>query len=190
MKLVLCVLCLAITMSACTHEVTNDNDDSWQEGNAAVHIVKVSQASSTPRSKHIILRFAPGQHRLNSEDKRQIAMYLMQNDIVEDSSKKIQVFSWADHEYPATVSSETKQEKDLAAARGKSMSLFIKSIVGKDSNVEIHNMADRPSEWAQLMGSDDAQLKKLLETSGQIPTGAGKRGAKFAKASQIMLWIE
>lgn len=100
---------------------------------------------------------------------------------------EIKVAAWADKEYPAAeVKKLTSKDRELAKKRANA----VKDYLEKDlnvSDVEVFNMADRPSALERWMNTSDAKVKNALESSG-IGTTANK-SMLSSKASQAVVMV-
>ncbi len=83
----------------------------------------------------------------------------------------VKVLVWADEEYPsAKLKKLSRSQRKLAAARGRSLAIFIKSL-DQTLPVESHNMAQRPSAISRWFNTPDARFKRSLVAAG-LPTTA------------------
>lgn len=114
--------------------------------------------------------FDEGSSRLSGPAKRQISTLLSSlktGGKIED----VKVISWSDQAYPRKGQPQlSKDQERIAEARNKEIQKFIHS-QNKDVPVELHSMARRPSSVSQLWGSDDARIKKTMESFGVSQSG-------------------
>lgn len=82
---------------------------------------------------------------------------------------EIKVVTWGDSEYPSVHTKKlSKSEVDLVQKRNNSIESFI-ATVANGASVKKISMAERPGAISELVGTNDAQVKKSLEQAG-IPT--------------------
>lgn len=104
----------------------------------------------------------------------------------------IKVISWADEEYPSSDKKKlSKDQMDLAHNRNEEIRNYINQIYPDEKfsgDIQLISMAQRPGYLKSLMSTDDAKIKKSLETSG-IPTTAApaKTGGKSSKSIVLIL---
>lgn len=92
-------------------------------------------------------------------------------DLHRKASKKgkigeIKVISWGDQEYPSVHEKKlSKVQEKLVEARNATLENYLKTIE-KEAEIETISMASRPSTLDKWFSSDDARIKKSLETAG------------------------
>lgn len=101
--------------------------------------------------------------------------------------KEVKVITWGDSEYP---SSSTKKlsaaEIDLVKKRNKAISDYAKTVL-EGVDVDTHSMAERPGILKDLFNTDDAQVKRSLETAGIPTTDTAVKVPSKASKSIIMV---
>lgn len=105
--------------------------------------------------------------------------------VVTEASQKgkideVKVLAWSDKEYPAEKGKQTKEEVNLAKNRLKNLKNFLKDEL-KVSDVDTHNMTERPNALQKLLNTSDAKVKNAAEATGAAPT-AGNTGLFDMKA--------
>lgn len=102
--------------------------------------------------------------------------------------REMKVITWGDSEYPSSNTKKlSNKEIDLVDKRNKNITDFVKSVQDGVS-VDTHSMAKRPGALKDLFNTQDAQIKKSLETAG-IPTTdtAVKVPSKSSKAIVMVI---
>lgn len=118
-------------------------------------------------------------------------------EVINEASQKgkiveVKILAWSDKEYPTENGKQTKQEVGLAKNRLKTLKKFLKDEL-KVSNVETHNMTERPNALQKLLNTNDAKVKTAAESTGAAPTdgntGLFEMKAQASKAS-IMVFMK
>jgi len=80
--------------------------------------------------------------------------------------EEIKVISWGDQEYPSVHEKKLSEEQEkLVEKRNATLKNYLKTIEDK-AEIETISMASRPSTLNKWFSSDDARIKKSLETAG------------------------
>lgn len=82
--------------------------------------------------------------------------------------EKVDVVVWSDREYPVSGAKLDKVQRDLAGERGVSVKDYVQRHY-PNTDVNIVNMAERPSPLARLFNTEDAELKRKLTNLGFTP---------------------
>jgi hypothetical protein len=99
----------------------------------------------------------------------------------------VKLITWSDMEYPSVNTQKLpKKEQDLVIKRNNSLETFIHKI-NTNLKVEKISMAQRPGWLKRMISSDEAKVKKSLETGGISNTDTSvKTPAKASKAILIV----
>jgi hypothetical protein len=180
-------LCFNIILSAafagliaCNSKPKNMTEDSGQTTTGQSSAESPNLDSVSMQAKQIAaeqearnvaeVTFDEGSSELSESAKKQIAS-LLNTAKTEGQIEEVKVISWSDQAYPRQGQPELpKSQERIAEARNKSIQNFIRS-QNKDVPVELHSMARRPSSVSKLWGSDDARIKKSLESAGISASG-------------------
>ena len=94
----------------------------------------------------------------------------------------VKILAWSDEEYPSVRARDlSKAERNLADRRAKAIKSFLSSnydVRGADTI----NMASRPNALQKLFKTDDARLKRAMETAGMRDSDSSN-AARTGKAS-------
>lgn len=103
---------------------------------------------------------------------------------------EVKVITWGDQEYPS-VHEENLSEKqiDLVKKRNDSLEKYISKLT-KDADVETFSMAERPGALQRLFSSEDAKIKKSLETAGIPNTDTSVKVPGKASKSVVIFIME
>lgn len=98
------------------------------------------------------------------------------------------VVTWADREYPSVHTEKlTKKEILLVDNRNKNIEKYLHDL-NSDVDVELFSMAQRPSTMSKLFSTENARIKKSLETAGVPNTDTTvKVPGKASKAIVILI---
>jgi outer membrane protein OmpA-like peptidoglycan-associated protein len=95
----------------------------------------------------------------------------------------IKVISWSDKEYPAKAKgSLSDTDKNLAKNRNEEIKNYLKNLFknnkrDEDARIDQISMAEKPGWFDNLTKTDNARIKKSLETAG-IPSAKSKAKVK------------
>lgn len=79
---------------------------------------------------------------------------------------EVKVITWGDQEYPSVHEKKLSQKQvNLVDKRNDALESYIDKLT-KGADVETFSMAERPGALNRLFSSEDAQIKKSLETAG------------------------
>lgn len=135
--------------------------------------------------------FKKGSEDLTPSSKQKLKE-ISQKALAKGKIEIIKVISWADQEYPSPTQKKLSDEQvELANNRNTEIKNYLQEINSKKdvkADVQLISMAKRPSAFNNLISSDDARIKKSLETSG-IPTTASKSKTS-AKSSRAIVLIK
>jgi len=90
----------------------------------------------------------------------------------------IKVITWADKKYPTKKEKELsdKQEK-LVKERNEGIKSYLEKVLENrdlDVDYELISMAERPNFIKELIATDDARIKKSLESAGDLSKKSSK----------------
>lgn len=124
-------------------------------------------AAASDRQVVTSVEFNKGQRALNPKAtegvERSITTASSQGEI-----DKVDVIVWSDREYPANGQKLDRVQTDLADGRGESIKNYINRHA-PSADVNIVNMAERPSPLAKLFNTEDAEMKRKLTNLGFTP---------------------
>lgn len=79
---------------------------------------------------------------------------------------EVKVITWGDQEYPSVHEKKlSAKQVNLVDKRNDALESYIEKLT-KGADVETFSMAERPGALNRLFSSEDAQIKKSLETAG------------------------
>jgi outer membrane protein OmpA-like peptidoglycan-associated protein len=79
---------------------------------------------------------------------------------------EIKVITWGDQEYPSVYEKKLSEKQiNLVEKRNDAIEKYLGTL-NKNTDVETYSMAERPGTLKKLFSSEDAKIKKSLETAG------------------------
>ena len=146
-----------------------------------VTLFAITACTSNPRSTDLgpntdtasisTIRFEPGSSELGDQARRDLEALIQRARESETSHEKINavsVVAWSDHAYPAAKTSPiSSQDKLLVTERLKAIESYLKSRLPLKLAYRDYNMAERPGEFASLVSTADARMKRSLASTNQ-----------------------
>lgn len=184
-KLTIALLLITVAWG-CTHKKENAEHETTST-HAAPEVMQ-----SRKVAQYSVVSFQPGAFKLTANAKNALRNYFSAAGATARQVEDVRVLSWADREYPAAETKATKAERRLADLRANSVANYISEITQNKMDIEKHNMAERPGYLAELMNTEDYEIKNSLESSGEITTTFGSEQflSTDSKASKTMVWVE
>ncbi len=181
---------IVLLCAACSHEPKAvDNVSRSEEKPAAQASIEAKQVAAEQESPFVTeIQFKKGSTTLTKDSQKQLETLLKRAESAK-ALDSVKVVTWADQEYPSSQQkSLSKNEKDLVKKRNDSIKDFFKK---KDSHLKVDeiSMAERPNALTEMLGGDDARIKKSLEVAG-IPTTGSDKGRSRASKSIVMLILK
>lgn len=103
----------------------------------------------------------------------------------------IQVITWADQEYPSVHEKKLSEKQiHLVDKRNESLKKFLISLTEDNVDVVTHSMAERPGTLKKIFSSEDARIKKSLETAGIPNTDTTVKVPGKASKSVVIFIME
>ena len=102
----------------------------------------------------------------------------------------IKVITWADQEYPSAIKNKLSLDQQvLVNKRNEKIKKYLQKINPNTiHDIELISMAHRPSFLKNLLSSDDAKIKRSLESAGISDTDTGSnKGSKKSKSIVLFL---
>lgn len=142
----------ATFMLAASFPALADNNAS-PEG-AAANLVGASQVES--------IKFDEGQINLTIDEKKELREAIAQTGV--KNIDEIKILVWSDHDYPTAGKEASEADVTLAEKRGEAIKSYLKDL--NVSDVDVHNMAQKPTEISRFFKTDDYELKSATEATG------------------------
>ena len=170
---------LSLTVGCASHQASEQSPS------------KTSKAAAQLGATHYtVVNFPQGQDTLPTSELsklRDLAVTAQEHGKVQE----IQVLAWADREYPVDGQKVSAKDSDLADNRAVTIKEYLKKDLNSSADIENHNMAKRPGVFAELVKSDDFEVKSTFEDTGAAPNDVGTRQALVGnKASKAIVLIK
>lgn len=133
--------------------------------------------------------FKKGSETLTTTSKKRLEE-LSKEALKKGKIEVIKVITWADQDYPSPKKKALSAEQvALANNRNTEIKNYLKKMYPNQDvsgKIELISMAERPSFYNKLISSDDARIKRSLETNG-IPHSDSKDKTAGKKSKSIVL---
>lgn len=133
--------------------------------------------------------FEPGSATLSEDAKERLNQVVNQARATGEIDD-IKVISWADMDYPsASAKTLPKQQRDLAERRAEEIRRHLRA---SDASLDVDavNMTKRPNALARWVGTEDARIKRSLETAGIPNTDSPDVLASKVGKAMVMVLLE
>ncbi len=150
--------------------------------------IEAKQVANEEQASYVTeIKFPKDQISLNNAARDQIRKVVDQA-AAKGSISEVKVITWADAEYPAIHTEKLSSEAvRMADQRNDQIKNFLKD---RKVKVEAYNMAERPGALAGLFGTENAQIKKSLETAGIPNTDTSVKAPAKASKSIVMVILK
>lgn len=133
--------------------------------------------------------FKKGSEQLSPASKKQLDE-IKKKALSKGKIEMIKVITWADQEYPSAIKNKlSADQQKLANNRNERIKNYLKKIHPDTStNIELISMAQRPTFLKNLLSSEDARIKRTLESAGIPDTeSTDVKGSKASKSIVLIL---
>ena len=133
--------------------------------------------------------FKKGKSELSTSSKKQLNA-ISKKALKQGQIEIIKIITWADQEYPSAIKNNLSQDQQLLVKkRNEKIKNYLQKIASnKIYDIELISMAQRPSFLKNLLSSDDAKIKRELESAGISETETSSiKGSKKSKSIVLFL---
>ena len=133
--------------------------------------------------------FKKGKSELSSSSKKQLNA-INKKALEKGKIEIIKVITWADQEYPTAIKNNLSQDQQLLVEkRNEKIKKYLQKIASNTiHDIELISMPQRPSFLKNLLSSDDAKIKRDLESAGISDTETSSiKGSKKSKSIVLFL---
>lgn len=124
-----------------------------------------------------------------SDENRQSLSNMADSAMLNRKIESVKVIVWADEEYPSVRSHGlTRFQTELGDGRAASIKNYLQAKAGVN-DIEIFNMASRPSAIQNLFNTEDSRVKRAMETAGIANSDSLNRSRRAKSAHAIVLFI-
>lgn len=177
----------------CAHEVKNEpklKDPSAAAVANGVPSIEAKQVAAEEQAAFVAeIKFAKNHHRLDQASRIRVKKLI-------DQAKKdgritrTQIVVWADQEYPSVHTKALSSDQvKLVQRRSDELTTIVKSF-DKNIEPEVHNMAERPGMWGELVSNAGARLKKAFEVAGIPNTDTSVKTPSKASHAVLLISVE
>jgi outer membrane protein OmpA-like peptidoglycan-associated protein len=188
-------LILVLGLSACASHKTKKGTEVTTSTQTAKEAppapsMEAKQLASEQETSYVAeFSFRKGSEELSPTSKKQLEE-VSKKALTRGKIEMIKVITWADQEYPSAIKNKLSEKQQvLAKKRNETIKNYLKKIHPNTAGeIELISMAQRPSFMKNLLSSDDARIKRSLESAG-IPDSESttKKGGKASKSIVLIL---
>lgn len=189
------ILLLALIVVSCSSKPAKDPGSNTTSVKKAQETKTVSmeakQLASEQESKFVTeINFDKTKANISKQAKDDL------KELYQKASKKgkideVQVITWGDQEYPSVHEKRlSKKQIDLVEKRNQTLKNYLIGLTKDNVDVETHSMAERPGTLKRLFDSEDARIKKSLETAGIPNTDTSVKVPGKASKSVVIFIME
>lgn len=104
---------------------------------------------------------------------------------------EVKIITWGDQEYPSVHEKRLSDKQiKLVDKRNKALEKYLIALTKDNVDVDSHSMAKRPGTLNRLFASEDARIKKSLETAGIPNTDTSVKVPGKASKSVVIFIME
>lgn len=189
------ILILSFIIAACSSKPAKDPETNStsvkkaQESNAVS--MESKQLASEQESKFVTeINFDKTKSNISKQAKDDLKS-LYQKASSKGKIHEVQVITWADQEYPSVHEKKlSKKQIKLVDKRNETLKKYLIGLTKDNVDVSTHSMAERPGTLKKLFDSEDARIKKSLETAGIPNTDTSVKVPGKASKSVVIFIME
>ena len=149
-----------------------------EAANTGAPSIAAKQLANEQESRFVAeLDFAKGSPDLTVESKHKMRK-LNQQALLRGEIDTIKVITWADKKYPDKNQKELSDNQEkLVNKRNEEIKDYMERILDNrdiEPDFELISMAERPNFIKELLATDDARIKKSLESAGDLSQKSSK----------------
>lgn len=187
------ILLLALIVVSCSSKPAKDAGPNSTQGKPAesktVSMESKQLASEEETNLVTEISFNKGKTNLSQTARNEIKA-LWQKASEKGKVDEVKVITWADQEYPSVHENKLSDKQvNLVKKRNAEIEKFIEGL-SKDADIETFSMAERPGALEKLVTSEDAKIKKSLETAGIPNTDTTVKVPGKASKSVVIFIME
>ncbi len=196
MKLFFCATLAAIVLSACSSKPAKDagaNSSVSKTGKAqeskAVSMESKQLANEEETNLVTEITFSKEKAFISDEARTELQA-LNRKATSRGKVEEIKVITWGDQEYPSVHDKKLSvTQQNLVKMRNDALEKYLDDL-SSDAKIETFSMAERPDALNKLFSSDEAQIKKSLETAGIPNTDTTVKVPGKASKSVVIFIME
>ena len=151
-------------------------------------LIKDSRPGSTVH--YTVISFKEGQTQIEPEEQQKLRTLAATAKKYGKSVDEFRVLAWADKDDPTQELSKDSPELAIANARALAVRKYLKEELKTRADIEVHNMARKPSSFNEVLKGDDFEIKTTFENTGAASLGDGpKSSLAGSKASKVIILV-
>lgn len=179
-----------LVASACAHSEKDKEEAKRAEAPKPAPVKTVEAAKEVASKEFLIVNFPAGKSTLTESEKQRLANWSVSVP-KKGNVAEYEILAWADKEYPTEGSKVAKKDAQLADQRAKEIQRFFKKDLISKADLNIHNMAQRPSVFSEMFKTEDFEVKSTFEETGAAPTKqSSKNFSTENKASKAVVLVK
>jgi outer membrane protein OmpA-like peptidoglycan-associated protein len=185
------LLLLAFLVAACASKDPKESTSQAKHKAPEKTISMESKQLASEEESNLVTEISfPKERAAISTEARSELRQLYKKARAKGKIEEIKVITWADQEYPSVNENELSlKQQDLVKRRNDAIEKYL-NLMTKGAEVETISMAERPSALNDLFSSEDAQVKKSLETAGIPNTDTNVKVPGKASKSIVIFIME
>ncbi len=196
MKLFFSLAITTIILSACTSKPAKDpgSNSTTAAGkpkeSKTVSMESKQLASEEETNLVTEITFAKGKAYISDEARKDLQA-LQRKAASRGKIEEIKVITWGDQEYPSVHEKKlSESQQKIVKMRNDALEKYLSGLSQDDAKIETFSMAERPDALNKLFSSDEAQIKKSLETAGIPNTDTTVKVPGKASKSVVIFIME
>lgn len=194
MKLFFSLLTTTLILSACSSKPAKDagsNSTTAKKAQESQVVSMESKQLASEQESNLVAEITFSKEKAFISDQARNELQALQRKAASRGKiEEIKVITWGDQEYPSVHEKELSEtQKKLVKMRNDALEKYLDEI-SKDAKIETFSMAERPDALNKLFSSDEAQIKKSLETAGIPNTDTTVKVPGKASKSVVIFIME
>ena len=194
MKLFLSLIATTLFLSACASRPAKDagpNSTTAKEAKESQVVSMESKQLASEQESNLVAEITFSKEKaFISDEARKELQALQRKAESRGKVEEIKVITWGDQEYPSVHEKKLSEaQQKLVKMRNDALERYLDEI-SKDAKIETFSMAERPDALNKLFSSDEAQIKKSLETAGIPNTDTTVKVPGKASKSVVIFIME
>lgn len=186
------LLLLALIVVGCSSKPAENKTAAAKKGESITPVSIESKQLASEQESNLVTEVKFDKEKANLSE---TAKHDLKN-LFEKASKKgkihdVKIITWGDQEYPS-VHEKRLSDKQIKLVEKRNMAIerYLFSLTKDNVDIESHSMAKRPGTLNRLFASEDASIKKSLETAGIPNTDTSVKVPGKASKSVVIFIME
>lgn len=189
------ILFLALIIVSCSSKPAKDpgpNTTSVKKAQESTAVSMESKQLASEQESNLVTEITFDKTKANiSKQAKDDLKALYQKAAKKGKIHEVQIITWADQEYPSVHEKKlSEKQMDLVDKRNETLKNYLVGLTKDNVDVSTHSMAERPGTLKKLFDSEDARIKKSLETAGIPNTDTTVKVPGKASKSVVIFIME